>query len=306
MIRAPELRAASAEGGRATGRIDAVGGVAEVFPEDKFLVVKELQDAGHVVGMTGDGVNDAPALRQAEVGIAVSGATDVAKGAASVVLTHEGLACIVDLVKDGRSVYQRVLSWIIAKVSRTLFQTGFVVVPFLVTGRFVVPALAMVLLLFLTDFAKIALATDRVRPSPKPETWDLAPLIRLAVVLGLLMLAESLGLLAIGWHWFGLRAGDGRLPTFAFLTLLFFALFSLVSVRERRAFWWSRPSGVLALALAADACFGALVGALGLGQLAPLPPWQVGFVAGYALVCSLVVNDLVKLALVGRHRDPPA
>ena len=151
-----------------------------MFPEDKFLVVKSLQAAGHVVGMTGDGVNDAPALRQAEVGIAVSGATDVAKGAASAVLTTEGLVNIVDLVKSGRAIYQRVLTWIVNKVSRTILKAGFVVIAFLVTGKFVISALVMLLLVFLTDFAHIALATDRVRASPKPETWNIGPLVRVA------------------------------------------------------------------------------------------------------------------------------
>ncbi|MGN6545467.1 MAG: HAD-IC family P-type ATPase, partial [Aureliella sp.] len=127
--RVPDLRTAAAP---STLTAD---GFAEVFPEDKFLIVKGLQAAGHVVGMTGDGVNDAPALRQAEVGIAVSGSTDVAKSAASVVLTHEGLSSIVNLVQNGRAIYQRVLTWIINKVSRTILKSGFVVIAFLVTGK---------------------------------------------------------------------------------------------------------------------------------------------------------------------------
>ena len=307
VIRAPRRGdgAASPDGG-ALAAIDRVGGVAELFPEDKLLVVKAFQTAGHVVGMTGDGVNDAPALRQAEVGIAVSGSTDVAKGASSVVLTREGLACIVDLVKNGRAIYQRVLTWIVNKISRTILKTGFVVIPFLFTGRFVISALAMVLLVFMTDFAKVALATDRVRPSPMPETWDIAPLVRLAVVLGILMLAEALGLLALGWRWFDLGRDAGRLPTFAFVTLLFFALFSLVSIRERRAFWSSRPSGTLTLALAVEACVGAVIGIFGLGDLRPLPPGQVLFVAAFALLCSLTLNDRVKLLLLAGRERPPA
>ncbi len=301
VVRAPALRAApGAAAASLSGRLEGIGGIAEVFPEDKYQVVRGLQAAGHVVGMTGDGVNDAPALRQAEVGIAVSGATDVAKGAASVVLTHEGLACIVDLVKNGRAIYQRVLTWIVNKISRTILKTGFVVIPFLVTGKFVISALAMVLLIFMTDFAKIALATDRVRPSPKPETWNIGPLVWLAVTLGLLMLVEALGLLALGWHRFQLGADGGRLSTFAFLTLLFFALFSLVSIRERRAFWSSRPSGVLSLVLVADAGIGIVIGAHGLGELAPLPWGQMAAVVAYALVCTLAINDPIKLALIAR------
>lgn len=236
IVRAPNLKAAQKESEtRAAELADDSGGFAEVFPEDKFLVVKSLQAAGHVVGMTGDGVNDAPALRQAEVGIAVSGATNVAKGAASVVLTTEGLANIIDLVKNGRAIYQRVLTWIINKVSRTILKAGYVVVALLVTGKFVISALGMVLLVFMTDFVKIALSTDRVRPSQKPETWNIGPLVAVAVVLGLLMLVEALGLLAIGWHGFDFGHHDGQLRTFTFQTLLFFALFSLLFIDSRAA-----------------------------------------------------------------------
>ena len=280
--------------------IRASQGLAEIFPEDKFLVVKSLQADGHVVAMTGDGVNDAPALRQAEVGIAVSAATDVAKGAASVVLTTEGLAGIIDLVTNGRAIYQRVLTWIVNKVSRTILKSGFVVIAFLVTGKFVISALGMVLVVFMTDFVKIALATDRVRPSQKPETWNIGALVKLAVILGLLMLAEALGLLAVGWHWFNIADSAGRLQTFTFETLLFFALFSILSIRERRAFWASRPSGTLALALFVDACAGVLISAYGLAELRPLPLGQTTFVIGYALVFSLVINDFIKSALIAR------
>jgi H+-transporting ATPase len=280
--------------------IDKIDGYAEVFPEDKFQVVKSLQARGHVVAMTGDGVNDAPALRQAEVGIAVSGATDVAKAAASVVLTTEGLAGIIDLVRGGRAIYQRVLTWIINKVSRTILKAGFVVFSFIATGRFVISALGMVLLVFMTDFVKVALSTDRVQPSPKPESWRIGPLIRVAVILGVIMLGEALGLLAVAWHQFGLGSDPGRLQTFTFETLLFFALFSMISIRERRAFWASVPSKALSLGLAADACAGVLVAAHGLAELRPLPARELAMVVGYSFVFSLLVNDVVKRALITR------
>jgi len=305
IVRAPELRAAREQAeARAAALASESDGFAEVFPEDKFLVVKSLQAAGHVVGMTGDGVNDAPALRQAEVGVAVSSATDVAKGAASVVLTTEGLASIVALVKNGRAIYQRVLTWILNKVSRTILKSGFVVIAFLVTGQFVISALGMVLLVFMTDFAKIALATDRVRPSQKPETWNITPLVWVAVVLGLLMLVEALGLLALGWQRFELGNRDGRLQTFAFQTLLFFALFSIVSIRERRRFWASRPGGALVLALAGDACVGLFVGVHGLAELRPLPLHLTALIVAYSGACFLVVNDAVKIVLMARAARP--
>jgi plasma-membrane proton-efflux P-type ATPase len=277
-------------------------GLAEIFPEDKFLVVKSLQADGHVVAMTGDGVNDAPALRQAEVGIAVSGATDVAKGAASVVLTTEGLTGIIELVRNGRIIYQRVLTWIINKVSRTILKSGFVVLPFLATGKFVISALGMVLVVFMTDFVKIALSTDRAQPSQAPETWNIGPLIRIAAILGVLMLIEALALLAVGWHRFDLANNDGQLQTFAFQTLLFFAIFSILSVRERRAFWRSLPSAVLAVALCADAAAGLLIGAHGLAELRPLSPSETAIIVGYACLFSLVVNDFVKTALMARYK----
>jgi magnesium-transporting ATPase (P-type) len=301
ITRAPDLRAAGirGEGHAAELAVDS-SGFAEVFPEDKFLIVKSLQAAGHIVGMTGDGVNDAPALRQAEVGIAVSSATDVAKGAASVVLTTEGLGGIVDLVKNGRAIYQRVLTWIVNKVSRTILKAGFVVVVFLATGKFVISALGMVLLVFMTDFVKIALSTDRVRPSASPETWNIGPLVRVAVILGILMLGESLGLIAFAWNRFGLANDAGSLQTFTFQMLLFFALFSIVSVRERRWFWSSRPGTLLATALLADACVGVTIGRYGLAELRPLPfDWTL-LIIGYAFFCSLLVNDFVKTALMRR------
>ncbi|MCC6915864.1 plasma-membrane proton-efflux P-type ATPase [Nitrosomonas sp.] len=299
IARAADLQAARKAGEICTADLVARSeGFAEVFPEDKFLVVKSLQSAGHVVGMTGDGVNDAPALSQAEVGIAVSGATEVAKGAASVVLTEEGLASIVELVKIGRATYQRILTWIINKVSRTIMKAGFVVIAFFITGEFVISALSMLLLTFITDFVKIALSVDHVQPSQTPESWRIGPLVKVAVILGLLMLLEVLGLLAIGMHMFDLTSN--RLDTFSFLALLFFSLFSIISIRERRAFWRSRPGWVLAAALAADALIGSSIGFFGLAELDPLPSGQIAFIAAYAFTCSLVLNDMVKTFFIER------
>src|SRR5580704_15687468 len=198
--RAADLKTQSAQAGnKEVDLLAGADGLAEVYPEDKYLVVQHLQAAGHVVGMTGDGVNDAPALRQAEVGIAVSTATDVAKGAASVVLTDQGLTDIVGLVEQGRTIYQRILTWIINKISRTILKAAFVAIAFVVTGKFVVSAFAMLVLTFMTDFAKITLATDRVRPSGKPETWNIGGFITVSVVLGIAMVVEALLLLYLCW-----------------------------------------------------------------------------------------------------------
>ncbi|MGA8049800.1 MAG: HAD-IC family P-type ATPase, partial [Burkholderiales bacterium] len=276
------------------------GGFAEIYPEDKYTVVRHLQAAGHVAGMTGDGVNDAPALRQAEVGIAVSSATDVAKGAASVVLTEPGLVNIVALVEQGRAIYQRILTWVINKVSRTIFKSVFVSVAFILSGKFVVSAFAMLLLTFMTDFAKIALATDHVRPSPKPETWNIGGYVAVSAALGLAMVAEGLLALWYGWSRFGLATNDGALTTFSFLTMIYFAVFSIVSARERRGFWASMPGKALLAALAADALIGTALTRIGLPSLGPLPASQTLALFAFAALSCLGVNDLLKVVLLKR------
>jgi H+-transporting ATPase len=300
-----DLKAESAQAGnKAVDLLAGADGLAEVYPEDKYLVVQHLQAAGHVVGMTGDGVNDAPALRQAEVGIAVSTATDVAKGAASVVLTEQGLTDIVALVQQGRTIYQRVLTWIVNKISRTILKAAFVAIAFVVTGQFVVSAFAMLLLTFMTDFAKITLATDHVRSSKKPETWNIGGFITVSVVLGVAMVAEALLFLYLCWSRFDLEpiAGvkDKPLHTFSFLLLLYLAVFSVVSARERRWFWATMPSKSLMAALTADALVGTVLALVGLPGLASLPWWQMLAIFGYAMVSCLVLNDAVKVLLIKR------
>ncbi|HTX68818.1 MAG TPA: plasma-membrane proton-efflux P-type ATPase [Thermoleophilia bacterium] len=297
--RVADLKAAGAQAGNETVDLSAdADGFAEVFPEDKYVVVAHLQAAGHVAGMTGDGVNDAPALRQAEVGIAVSTATDVAKSAASVVLTEPGLTNILALVEQGRTIYQRILTWIINKISRTILKAAFVSIAYVVTGRFVVSAFAMLLLTFMTDFAKIALATDHVRPSRKPETWAIGGFIAVSVALGVAMLVEALLLLWIGWSRFGLASDDNALYTFSFLTLLYFAAFSILSARERRAFWSTTPSKSLVAALLADVLTGTALTRVGLPGLMPLPWAQTLAIFGAAMVACLLVNDAVKVVLI--------
>lgn len=292
-------------GSEAVDLLAGVDGLAEVYPEDKFVVVQRLQAARHVTGMTGDGVNDASALRQAEVGIAVSTATDVAKGAASVVLTEAGLTNILALVEQGRTIYQRILTWVINKISRTILKAAYVAVAFVLTGKFVVSAFAMLLLTFMTDFAKIALATDHVRPSKRPESWKIGGFVTVSVVLGIAMLTEALLLLSIAWLRFGLATNDGALYTFSFLTLLYFAAFSIVSARERSRFWTTMPSKTLTLAILADLVVGTALTRIGLPGLASLPAWQTLAIFLFAAVACLGVNDWIKVAMI-RWRVPAA
>jgi plasma-membrane proton-efflux P-type ATPase len=282
-----------------------VDGLAEVFPEDKFIVVKHLQSNGHVTGMTGDGVNDAPALRQAEVGIAVSTATDVAKGAASVVLTKPGLTNILALVEQGRTIYQRILTYIINKISRTILKTAFVAIAFVVTGKFVMTAFTILLLVFVTDFAKISLSTDRVRPSKNPETWNIWPFIIISAVQGVLMVVESLLVLWFGWTYCGLATSDNALYTFCFLTLLYFAAFSIVSARERHWFWATMPSRTVVTAVLAEIIIGTVLTLMGLPGLMPLPWWQPVLILAFAMLTCLILNDAVKVMMI-KWRVPSA
>ena len=286
--------------GDAKEAIEKSDGFAGVYPEDKYLIVKALQAKGHVVGMTGDGVNDAPALKQAEVGIAVSSATDAAKGAASVVLTEEGLRAIVGLIRVGRTIHQRIVTWIQNKIIRTFNIVVFVVTAYLLTGVYVVGAFEVVLLLFLTDFVTISIATDNARPSLRPETWELGPLVKASVLLGVLMVLESLALLYIAMDVLHLADATG-LRTFTFCMLIFGSLFTIFVVRERDYFWKSRPSSILLGAVAGDMLITAIVAMLGIPGLMPISPLYVLFVWAWYLIFALLANDAIK-AVVQRLR----
>jgi H+-transporting ATPase len=277
---------------------DKSDGFAEIYPEDKYAIVKSLQAEKHVVGMTGDGVNDAPALRQAEVGIAVSNATDVAKGAASVVLLSEGLTSIVDLVKNGRVIYERITAWILSKIVRTLQIATFVVVSYLLTGDFVVSAFAILLYFFMTDFVKIALSTDHLSWSRKPDVWNIGALVNASTVFSLLVIAESFVLLYCGLNVFHLTVGGQALYTFTFEILFYSAMFLIFNVRERGHFWNSRPSRTLLVAIILSMIAATIVTTTGLPGLAPIPITVTLFVIFCSAAFSLILNDFVKFLLV--------
>jgi len=298
IARAPELRSDDKNQFKAAQLAEENVGFAEVYPEDKYVIVKALQTKGHTVGMTGDGINDAPALRQAEVGIAVSNATDVAKGSASVVLTDEGLSNIVDLVKIGRMIYQRIVTWTLNKVVKTFEVSVFVALAFLATGLYVVSAVDIVLLLFLVDFVTISLSTDTVSWSKEPDKWNVGALVTVGISIGALTVAELFGLLFLGMKYFGLSENISRLHTFVFASLLYMGLFTVLSVRERRHFWDSRASRLLLLAVVADMMVvGALV-VIGIPSVKPIPFNDLLFLFSYIAVFSLAANDLMKLHLM--------
>ena len=278
--------------------VEESDGFAEIYPEDKYLIVQGLQKGKHVVGMTGDGVNDAPALRQAEVGIAVSNATDVAKKAASAVLTSEGLEGIVDLVKTGRMTYQRIITWVLNKIIKTFQITVFVVLAFLLTGEYIISALHMILLLFLTDFVTLSISTDNVRYSEQPDSWNITGLVKVALFLGIFVIVELMLVLHIGFKYFELSSNLSQLQTFTFELLICVELLDLLILRERKHFWNSRPSKFLLLAIAGDLTVVFFISILGLPGVAPITPGAALAVAGLSFIIAFVINDPVKVLLI--------
>jgi len=299
VIRAADLKELVKEDSiEATEAADKSDGFAEIYPEDKYAIVKSLQATKHVVGMTGDGVNDAPALRQAEVGIAVNNATDVAKSAASVVLMNEGLTSIVDLVKNGRVIHERITAWILSKVVRTLQIATFVVLSFLLTGSYAVSAFAIILYFFMTDFVKIALSTDNLKWSKKPDSWNITGLIKASSILSILVVTESFALLYVGLNVFHLTVADETLYTFTFEILFYSAMFLIFSVRERGHFWNSRPSRTLLTAIVISIIAATVVTTTGIPGLKPLPMTVTLFIISCSVAFSLILNDIVKFLLV--------
>ncbi|MGB0085908.1 MAG: HAD-IC family P-type ATPase, partial [Rhodomicrobiaceae bacterium] len=192
---------------------------AGVLPEDKYKLVKAFQKGGYTVGMCGDGANDAPALRQAQIGIAVSTATDVAKSAAGMVLTQPGLAGIVAAVKEGRVTFQRILTYTLNSIIKKIVTVLFLIVGLIMTGHAILTPLLMVIVMVAGDFLAMSLTTDNVRPSPMPNAWRIGSLTMAGVVMGICQLAFCIGVLAVGK--FGLSLGTQALRTLAFSALVF-------------------------------------------------------------------------------------
>ncbi len=266
---------------------------AGVLPEDKFRLVKALQAEGHTVGMCGDGANDAPALRQAQMGIAVSTATDVAKSAAGIVLTEPGLAGIVASVREGRTTYQRVLTYTLRSIIHKVVQVLFLAVGLVLTGQAILTPTLMVLMMVTGDVLAMSSSTDNVRPSPTPSVWRIGPLTLAGIGLGIVDLVFCILCLATGKLVLGLDAETLRTLTVA--TLVFGGQAVFYVARERRHFWSSRPGRWLLLSSAIDLT---LISTLALNGwlMAPLAPAILGgvFVAALALA---VVLDAVKTVL---------
>ncbi len=276
--------------------IIAHDGFAEVLPEDKFTIVKTLQQHQEITGMTGDGVNDAPALKQAEVGIAVKSATDAAKQAASVILLQEGLESIINLITVGRTIHHRITNWVVAKISKTLYTVVFVCAAYFITGSFVVSAFDMVLLLFIIDFVTLTLSTDIVSWSKKPESWEIKPLVKKGFLLGLLLIAEALVWLFVGKKYFNLIDID-QLHSYGFASLFFASIFNIFVVRTPTRFYKQAIGKNLLWAIIADIVFAFIILSIGLPGLSPLPLIVTGSSLLYFALSSLIINDWIKVSV---------
>ncbi len=278
------------------GAIEGADGFARVFPEHKYRIVKALQDEGHLVAMTGDGVNDAPALKQADVGIAVSGATDAARAAAALILTAPGLGTIVNAVDEARRIFERMLSYTVYRVAMTIDIMVFVVLATVLLDFRPLTAVMIILLALLDDIPIMAIAYDRTKVSPKPVVWNMHRTLTIASWLGLLSVIESFGLLYLGREaW---QLGNDELQSIMFLQLVAGGHLLLLLTRTQGFFF--RPP--LPSPILLGAIFGTQVVAIlmcGIGWPVPQLGWgTIGLVWLYNLAW-MVVLDVMK---VGAYR----
>ena len=274
-----------------TEEIEKADGFAQVFPEHKFHIVDVLQKHGHIVGMTGDGVNDAPALKEADCGIAVSSATDAARAAAAIVLTTPGLSVIIDAIKESRRIFQRMNSYSIYRIAETLRVLFFMTLAILIFNFYPVTAVMIVMIALLNDGAILSIAYDNVHYRDKPEAWDMRTVLGISTVLGLIGVIAAFGLFWLGLQVFHLD--HARVQTLMYLKLSVAGHLTIFLTRTRGPFWSIRPARILWMAVLGTQFVATLIAVYGL-FMTPLGWGWALFVWGYALAWFLV-NDRVKL-----------
>jgi H+-transporting ATPase len=279
--------------------IEKADGFAQVFPEHKYFIVDVLQKRGHIVGMTGDGVNDAPALKKADCGIAVSGATDAARSAASIVLLASGLSVIIDAIKESRRIFQRMNSYAMYRIAETLRVLLFMTLAILLFNFYPVTAVMIVMLALLNDGAILSIAYDNVHYKDKPEAWNMRLVLGISTVLGVIGVIAAFGLFYLGERVFHLDRG--HIQTLMYLKLSVAGHLTIFLTRTRGPFWSIRPARILWVAVLGTQTLATLIAVYGL-FMTPLGWKWAGFVWGYALAWALV-NDRVKL-LAYRIFDP--
>jgi H+-transporting ATPase len=280
------------DGAELAARVESADGFAQVVPEDKYRIVKALQARGHIVGMTGDGVNDAPALSRADAGIAVSGATDAARAAADIVLLAAGLSVIVEAIHRAREVFRRMTNYAIYRITETIRVVLFVTLAIVAFNFFPLTPTQIVLLAILNDAAILTIAYDRVRPSPRPERWDLTEVLSIATVLGLAGVVESFSLVALAVGPLGV--GHAEVQTLMYLKLSVAGHLTLFVARTRGRLWSDpHPARIVLIAVIGTQILATLIAASGL-LMKPLRWELVALAWGYAIVWILLL-DQIKL-----------
>ncbi len=283
--------------------IERANGFAQVFPEHKFQIVEILQKDGHIVGMTGDGVNDAPALKEADCGIAVSGATDAARAAADIVLLTPGLSVIIDAIRESRKIFSRMNSYATYRIAETIRVLLFMTLSIVVFNFYPVTAVMIVLLALLNDGAILSIAYDNVLYSARPESWNMPDVLGIATALGLTGVVATFGLFFFAESWFHLSRD--LIQTLIYLKLSVAGHLTVFVTRTRGPFWSIRPGRALLLAVLGTQLVATLIAVYGL-FMTPLGWKWAGVVWAYALAW-FVVNDGVKLVgfrLLDRRNRP--
>ena len=281
--------------------IESADGFAQVFPEHKYKIVDLLQESKHIVGMTGDGVNDSPALKKADAGIAVAGATDAAKSAADIVLTLPGLSVIIDALKESRKIFQRMNSYAIYRIAETIRVLFFITLAIIVFNFYPVTAIMIVLLALFNDAPIMAIAYDNVRYSKAPEKWNMRVVLSMATFLGLIGVVSSFGIFYIGQE--VLHLSKETVQTFIFLKLAVAGHLTIFLTRTRGPFWSFKPSATMFWAAVITKILATFVAVYG-WFITPIS-WNLAlFVWGYALVAFLITDFLkVKIYKVIDHQD---
>jgi len=282
-----------------TKLVEKADGFAQVFPENKYHIIDLLQKAGHIVGMTGDGVNDAPALKKADCGIAVSGATDAARAAASIVLLTDGLSVIIDAIKESRRIFQRMNSYAIYRIAETLRVLFFMTLAILVFNFYPVTAVMIVMIALMNDGAILSIAYDNVQYRNKPEAWNMKLVLGISTVLGVIGVVAAFGLFYLGERVF--KLDRPHIQTMMYLKLSVAGHLTIFLTRTRGPFWSIKPAKILWIAVLGTQILATLIAVYGF-FMTPLGwPWAM-FVWGYAVAWALV-NDRLKL-LAYRIFDP--
>jgi H+-transporting ATPase len=280
------------QAGQLADEIIRADGFAQVFPEHKYHIVEVLQHGKHIVGMTGDGVNDAPALKKADAGIAVAGATDAARAAAAIVLTTPGLSVIIDAIKEARKIFQHMNSYAIYRIAETIRVLLFMTLSILIFNFYPVTAVMIVLLALLNDGAILSIAYDRVHYSAQPEAWNMRLVLGISTILGVAGVIASFGLFYLGerlWH-----LDRDTIQTLMYLKLSVAGQMTIFVTRTRGPFWSSRPAWILLGAVSVAQMIATLLAVYG-GFMTPIGWSWALFVWGYAFAW-FVFNDRVKLA----------